>query len=75
MTDLEQIEVTHPVFKKASTLEEIATFAGTDARFIRREIAKGNLKARKFNSRMIRILPLDLIAWLKRAETNREVEA
>ena len=72
---LADVDINHPVFKKASTLEEIAAFAGTDERFIRREIERGNLRGRKFNRRMLRILPVDLVAWLEKAETIAEPES
>lgn len=67
--NIEDIDFNHPVFAKASTISEIASFIGADDKFISREIAKGNLRARKFNRRMLRILPFDLVSWLKRAET------
>jgi hypothetical protein len=66
------IDFNHPIFQKASTCAEIGEFLGTDEKFLFREISRGNLRDRKFNARMLRILPQDLIAWLERAQTTQQ---
>jgi hypothetical protein len=54
----------HPVFEKASTFQEVAEFLGTDDRFVEREALAGRLHVRRFNARVIRIMPWDLVEWL-----------
>jgi hypothetical protein len=56
-----------PVFRRASTLREVADFLSVDRTFVMKAAAEGHLTVRKLSHKTVRILPQDLIAWLESA--------
>lgn len=64
-----EIDLELPIFRKASTREEVAEFMGCGVFLIDREIKRGHLNARKINNGIVRIMPSDLLAWLEAAQT------
>jgi hypothetical protein len=52
------------------TKAELCDWLGCTPRFLEREISHGHLRVRKLSSRLIRILPADIQAWLDRASTT-----
>jgi hypothetical protein len=48
------------------SIVQLADWAGCSVRFIHYELSKGNLTKTRLGSKMIRIMPNDVAAWLKR---------
>jgi excisionase family DNA binding protein len=46
------------------SVEEIAKYLRTSRWYVYTEIARGNLKARQFSRKLIRVMPKDLRRWL-----------
>jgi excisionase family DNA binding protein len=61
---------------QAHSVPECAEFLNCSIKFLKDEIDRGNLRARKIGERFIRILPRDLQEWLDKGDTigRQEVE-
>lgn len=55
---------------RSRSLQEIEAWLGVSDAWLRQEIIKGRLVARKFSDKMIRVLPSDMKDWLDRCMTR-----
>lgn len=67
-----EIDLRLPIFQKGATRQEVAEYVDTEVYFIDREIKRGNLNASKFNKKVVRIFPGDLVRWIERAQASPE---
>jgi hypothetical protein len=54
---------------KPRTIKEFADYISTTDRFVRDQILKGALRARKHSGKCIRLWPADMRAWIDRGDT------
>jgi excisionase family DNA binding protein len=52
--------------ERPQTADELAEWVGTSRRFIEGEVQRGNLRARKIGSKLVRFLRSDIADWLNR---------
>jgi hypothetical protein len=64
------LEVSAEFLSRPRSVEALAEYLDTTPHFVRKEIQAGRLKARRFSSRMIRLMPGDVQQWLDAASTT-----
>jgi excisionase family DNA binding protein len=52
------------------SIEQLCEWASVSRRFVEMEIERGNLRVRRLSTRLIRIMPKDVAAWMERASTE-----
>jgi excisionase family DNA binding protein len=62
------VQTEEPIYDRARNVDEIAAYIDSTPQFVRDEITRGRLKARKIG-RLVRVMPSDLRAWLEKAAT------
>jgi excisionase family DNA binding protein len=62
----------HPTLQRYASLEEAAAYLGCDARTIRRQISRGQLKGYRFGNKTIRVDLDELDTLLKPIPTASE---
>jgi excisionase family DNA binding protein len=59
-----------PFFERPRSIKEVALYLGATRVHIERQILAGKLRARKFSTRFIRIMPADLREWMDACSTK-----
>jgi excisionase family DNA binding protein len=58
-----------PFFERSRSIKEVAEYIGVTRVYVERQVLAGHLRARKFSTKLIRVLPEDLREWMDRAAT------
>lgn len=69
MLDLESIEPDNEFLSRPRTMMEFAQYVGVSLDYVYKQIAAGELVARKHSGKLVRLWPADMRAWIAKAAT------
>jgi len=52
------------------TIAELCEWLGVSRRYVEGQVAKGRLRVRKISSRLVRVMPSDVVRWLDQSATE-----